>query len=182
MAGRPAHSPISRKDRMSNRTDESPPPAFRNDPRLIICIRACANCGTEFPVARKHPKQRYCSRKCGLLDTLPADHNARVSRESREKRGQTQRGRGTGKSYRKLLGRHEHRVVAEITLGRPLVRGEIVHHLDASRTNNAPSNLDVIADQAKHARLHMTGRKQSAEHVRKRLESRARTMAARSRE
>lgn len=55
--------------------------------------------------------------------------------------------------YRKLTGRHEHRVVAEQMLGRPLKRGEIVHHIDGDRHNNAPTNLQVMT-QADHLRLH----------------------------
>lgn len=55
--------------------------------------------------------------------------------------------------YKKRHNRHEHRVVAEEMLGRPLVRGEIVHHIDGNKHNNAPSNLQVMT-QADHLRLH----------------------------
>ena len=40
--------------------------------------------------------------------------------ESRIKRGNLLRGRGEGKTYTKRLGKHEHRLVAEEKLGRPL--------------------------------------------------------------
>ena len=56
-------------------------------------------------------------------------------------------------TYRKRHGRHEHRVVAEQMLGRPLVRGEIVHHIDGDKHNNDPSNLMVMT-QNDHAREH----------------------------
>lgn len=55
--------------------------------------------------------------------------------------------------YRKLLGRHEHRMVAEIKLGRPLRPGEIVHHLDGDKHNNSPSNLEIMS-QSQHAKAH----------------------------
>lgn len=36
-------------------------------------------------------------------------------------------------------------------------RGEVVHHIDANRQNNHPSNLAVFPDQATHARCHAGG-------------------------
>jgi hypothetical protein len=56
-------------------------------------------------------------------------------------------------TYRKRNGRHEHRVVAEQMLGRPLRRGEIVHHIDGNKHNNDPSNLQVMS-QSDHIREH----------------------------
>jgi hypothetical protein len=56
-------------------------------------------------------------------------------------------------TYRKRNGRHEHRVVAEEMLGRPLEAGEIVHHIDGNKHNNDPSNLQVMT-QSDHLREH----------------------------
>lgn len=56
-------------------------------------------------------------------------------------------------TYGKRYGRHEHRVVAEQKLGRPLRPGEIVHHIDGDKHNNHPDNLEVIT-QAEHIREH----------------------------
>lgn len=44
----------------------------------------------------------------------------------------------------------QHRLVAEDTLGRPLQKGEHVHHLDEVRTNNDPENLHVLSKSAHH--------------------------------
>jgi hypothetical protein len=64
------------------------------------------------------------------------------------------RGRGEGKSYPKLNGRHAHRAIAEKKIGRPLRRGEIVHHEDENRLNYDENNLEVLASQSEHMRLH----------------------------
>ena len=47
----------------------------------------------------------------------------------------------------------EHRLVAQITLGRSLRIGEVVHHKDRNKLNNSPENLQVMFEQA-HNRLH----------------------------
>ena len=61
-----------------------------------------------------------------------------------------QRGYKRGKRSDKLV----HRDVAAQKLGRPLRRGEVVHHKDRNKTNNDPRNLWVFKDQAAHDRVH----------------------------
>lgn len=50
-----------------------------------------------------------------------------------------------------------HRVVAELSLGRFLTRGEHVHHKNGDRRDNTPENLEVLCHAA-HAREHATQR------------------------
>jgi hypothetical protein len=51
-----------------------------------------------------------------------------------------------------------HRVIAEQKLGRPLMFGEVVHHLDENKQNNEEDNLEIKINQAEHAREHMLQR------------------------
>ena len=48
----------------------------------------------------------------------------------------------------------EHIVVATETIGRPLEKGECVHHKDALKHNNAPENLHVCTLR-EHRELHL---------------------------
>jgi len=50
--------------------------------------------------------------------------------------------------------RLEHQVVMENVLGRPLQPGEVVHHIDHNKANNAPDNL-LLTTQAEHIREHL---------------------------
>lgn len=45
---------------------------------------------------------------------------------------------------------YEHRIVAESIIGRQLLPGEIVHHVDGDKQNNTPSNLRVVNGNAEH--------------------------------
>jgi len=53
--------------------------------------------------------------------------------------------------YRRIL---EHRIVAARKLGRPLLPGETVHHIDCDKTNNHPDNLEIFPSNLAHMRRH----------------------------
>lgn len=51
----------------------------------------------------------------------------------------------------------EHRLVMEQVLQRYLSPSEVVHHIDRNRTNNAPENLMVFANNGAHLRHELAG-------------------------
>lgn len=141
----------------------------------------CDWCGKELKprCPSKVHKHNFCCRECcqafsnkkknpeGYTDLKDysnmSEHMSRLNRElnptrmtpeTRQKLREAHLNTGEGKSYEKLYGRHAHRVVAEIKLGRPLRPGEIVHHIDGDKRNNDPDNIRVYASQADHARYH----------------------------
>ena len=104
----------------------------------------CAICGKDYEVEPyRRPKSKTCSYQCA--QQYAAKHAAKVQIAKR----------GTGKKHRyvKELGRHQHRVVAEEVLGRPLKTGEIVHHKDNDGHNNNPDNLQITT-QSEHIKIH----------------------------
>ena len=145
----------------------------------VITVK-CDYCGKEIQRHPSHVKpHNFCSRKCGgkyaskkynpegyaeyrdfsinsaRFSVLNEERNpTKMTPEVREKLRNAKYGKGTKHGYRKRYGRHEHRVVAEEMMGRPLRPGEVVHHIDGNRQNNAPENLMVFSSQAEHAAYH----------------------------
>ena len=114
------------------------------------CIEGCTNdtskgskgmCGMHAARVRRYGDPNYIT---------PENQRRKNNRESQLQRF-TQVKPDT---YRKLHGRHIHRVIAEQVIGRPLAKGEIVHHIDGNKQNNDPSNLQVMT-QSEHMKLHL---------------------------
>ena len=117
----------------------------------------CPQCRGEFVLPWKRRKETFCGHSCAMRFHQAKVNAASKTPEALRKMADALRGRGKGNGYIKRNGRHEHRVVAEQMLGRPLRPGEIVHHKDENKSNNAPDNLEVLPSQSEHARLHFSG-------------------------
>lgn len=120
-----------------------------------LITKTCEGCEKPFETTRH--VQRFCTHPCWLRwhNKPGADHSLRGSATA-AKNKTANRGRGTAPGvYVKYHRRHEHRVIVEQALGRPLEPGEVVHHEDRNSRNNDLSNLILFPSQAEHLRHHL---------------------------
>lgn len=121
----------------------------------------CRECQAHFSNKTDNPEgyayRDFSKNSARFTEMNKALNPTRMTQRTRLKLRAAHLGTGSGKSYEKIIGRHKHRVVAELMLGRKLKPGEVVHHIDGNRRNNSPENLMVFPSQAEHARWHNRG-------------------------
>lgn len=121
-----------------------------------FCNRNCQGAySSKVHNAEGYKGYRDFSRNSSRMTEMNALLNpTRMTESTKEKIRNAHYRKGERTKYIKFHGRHEHRVVAEKKIGRPLELGEVVHHIDGDKWNNSPENLAVLPSQAEHARLH----------------------------
>lgn len=119
----------------------------------------CRQCLANFSSREKNPDgydslKNYAGMSANMTRINRRLNPTRMTDTVREKLRQSRLKNGKHKFYPKIYGRHAHRVIAELMLGRPLKKGEVVHHIDENRDNNDPNNLMIFESQAAHAAWH----------------------------
>lgn len=112
----------------------------------------CIQCGKKFYRHNGNTDAKFCSVKCSNKNHNVGEKQIKAGRIAGKIMGDRKRGTGTI-GYIKFNQRHEHRTVMEKKLGRPLKKGEIVHHIDENKHNNHPDNLQLMT-QAAHCSYH----------------------------
>lgn len=121
-------------------------------------IKVCKICGNEFSVdlnVVKHGHGQLCSVKCRRIyvgKILAKDGTIHKDRSGYVwilKKDHPRACMGRGYVKRALL-------VIEKKIGRPLETGEIIHHVNGKRDDDAPDNLMVVT-RSIHNKIHKSG-------------------------
>lgn len=132
-----------------------------SEPSTMKACEACGRVRKVYASVIRRGRGRWCSLQCRPVRTGAESPNWKGGRHK------------TGSGHIIVKAPHdpharsegyalEHRRVAAEVLGRPLMRHEVVHHINGRPDDNSPSNLQVM-HQGDHMRLHRPGRSKLSE-------------------
>ena len=123
---------------------------------MIQQTKTCDGCGGEYAwksgyCSREWAKRRFCTKRC-MLEVWPVKRV--IAGEFVVQH--------TGGYIKVFVPMHPasnsgyvylHRLIAERKIGRLLIRGEVVHHINEDVTDNRPENLQVLTHK-QHRQIH----------------------------
>lgn len=125
-----------------------------------LTVVPCQRCGVGMAFTGvcqpnpSRPRRKFCSAHCRSATASERQRIVGPTLEGGYRNIAIPVNHVSWKSSRQSKNRvREHIAIAEQTLGRPLNRGEVVHHIDGDPLNNARTNL-LICTQAYHALIH----------------------------